>query len=29
LLSEMDPRDLVAIMLLAYAGGLTWAWRRY
>src|SRR5688500_16350514 len=29
LLSEMDPRDLVMIMLLAYAGGLTWAWRRY
>ena len=29
LLSEMDPRDLVGVMLLAYAGGLTWAWRRY
>lgn len=29
LLSEMDPRDLVGIMLLAYGGGLTWAWRRY
>jgi hypothetical protein len=29
LLSEMDPRDLVMIMLLAYAAGLTWAWRRY
>lgn len=29
LLSEMDPRDLVAVMLLAYAAGLTWAWRRY
>jgi len=28
-LSEMDPRDLVFLMLLAYAGGLTWAWRRY
>lgn len=29
LLAEMDPRDLVGVMLLAYAGGLTWAWRRY
>lgn len=24
-----DPRDLVALMLVAYAGGLLWAWRRY
>jgi hypothetical protein len=29
LLSEMDPRDLVGLMLIAYALGLTWAWRRY
>ena len=28
-LAEMDPRDLVMIMLLGYAAGLTWAWRRY
>ena len=29
LLSEMDPRDLVGLMLVAYAAGLMWAWRRY
>lgn len=29
LLGEMDPRDLVMLMVLAYAGGLAWAWRRY
>lgn len=29
LLAEADPRDLVALMLVAYAGGLAWAWRRY
>lgn len=29
LLAEMDPRDLVMLMLIAYAGSLTWAWRRY
>jgi len=29
MLSEMDPRDLVGVMLLACAGGLAWAWRRY
>jgi hypothetical protein len=29
LLADMDPRDLVMLMLLAYAGGLAWAWRRY
>ena len=29
LLSEMDPRDLVVVMVVAYAAGLTWAWRRY
>ena len=29
LLGEMDPRDLVMLMLIAYAGGLAWAWRRY
>ena len=28
-LAEMDSRDLVALMLIAYAAGLTWAWRRY
>jgi len=29
LLADTDPRDLAALMLLAYAGGLLWAWRRY
>ena len=29
LLSEMDPRDLVGLMLVAYGAGLFWAWRRY
>ena len=29
LLSEMDPRDLVGLMVIAYGVGLTWAWRRY
>ena len=29
LLAEMDPRDLVFLMVAAYAGGLVWAWRRY
>ena len=29
LLGEMDPRDLVGLMIIAYAVGLTWAWRRY
>ena len=29
LLSEMDPRDLVALMLVTYGAGLAWAWRRY
>lgn len=29
LLAEMDPRDLAGLMMLAYAAGLTWAWRRY
>ena len=29
LLAGRDPRDLVALMLLAYAAGLAWAWRRY
>ena len=29
LLSELDPRDLSAVMLLMYAAGLAWAWRRY
>ena len=29
LLAEMDPRDLVFLMIAAYAGGLAWAWRRY
>lgn len=28
-LAEMDPRDLVMVMLLLYAAGLTWSWRRY
>ena len=29
LLAEMDPRDLVLLMVAAYAAGLAWAWRRY
>jgi hypothetical protein len=29
LLAEMDPRDLVALMVMTYGAGLTWAWRRY
>lgn len=29
LLGDMDARDLVGVMLVAYAGGLAWAWRRY
>lgn len=29
LLGEMDPRDLVLLMVLAYGAGLAWAWRRY
>lgn len=29
LLSEMDPRDLVGLMLVCYGAGLFWAWRRY
>ena len=29
LLAEMDPRDLVALMLVTYGAGLFWAWRRY
>lgn len=29
LLGEMDPRDLVMLMIVAYAGGLAWAWRHY
>lgn len=28
LLAEMGPRDLVLLMLAAYAGGLAWGWRR-
>jgi hypothetical protein len=29
LLGEMDPRDLVGLMVIAYGGALAWAWRRY
>ena len=29
LLAGVDPRDLAALMLVTYAVGLTWAWRRY
>lgn len=29
LLAEMDPRDLVLLMVLSYGGALAWAWRRF
>ena len=29
LLSGLDPRDLAAVMMITYAVGLTWAWRRF
>jgi hypothetical protein len=29
LLAGLDPRDLAALMLVTYAIGLTWAWRRF